>query len=276
MLGLPPILVHSTISLCNWRKLDPRGPMVLDNLTLLHSLDSSRDLEVFFLIPVLVELCSVPAVLAILTAQELLAKGDQSHLQTHLDTITTSLEKMVAQLKEMSPGCRPEIFYHQHRPLLSGWEGNPALPAGLVYEGVSLTPRKYSGGSAAQSSAVQAIDAGLGVTHAGREGQFLLRMREHYMPPNQGGLIHHISQGPSIRAACQAGSQGVKESYNKCLAALELLRTQHLILVARYITTPSHRDRGEADHLADQGTGGTQLATFLKKIRQDTADMVIT
>ena len=77
MLGLPPILVYSTISLCNWRKLDPRGPMVLENLTLLHSLDSSRDLEVFFLIPVLVELCSVPAVLAILTAQELLAKGDQ-------------------------------------------------------------------------------------------------------------------------------------------------------------------------------------------------------
>ena len=87
-LGLPPILVHSTISLCNWRKLDPSGPMVLDNLNLLYSLDSSRDLEVFFLIPVLVELCSVPAVLAILTTQELLAQGDQDHLQIHLDTIT--------------------------------------------------------------------------------------------------------------------------------------------------------------------------------------------
>ena len=250
--------------------------MVLDNLTLLYSLDSSRDLEVFFLIPVLVELCSVPAVLAILTTQELLAQGDQDHLQTHLDTITTSLDKMVAQLKKMSPGCRPEMFYHQHSPLLSGWKDNLAMPGGLLYEGVSPTPRKYSGGSAAQSSAVQAIDAGLGVTHTGREGEFLLRMREYYMPPNQAGLIHHISQGPSIRTACQAGSQDVKDSYNRCLAALELLRTQHLILVARYITTPSHRDRGEADHLADQGTGGTQLATFLKKIRQDTADMVIT
>ena len=41
-LGIPPIIVHSTISLNNWRKTDPEGPFSLPNLTTLYSLESSR------------------------------------------------------------------------------------------------------------------------------------------------------------------------------------------------------------------------------------------
>lgn len=249
--------------------------MSIDNLSLIYSLDSSRDLEVFLLIPLLVELCSVPAVIAIITAQQSLAKNDKCDLLAHLATIKTSLKDMRVVLKQMFPGCNPEVFYHQHRPLLSGWEGNPSMPDGLLYEGVSSSPQKFSGGSAAQSSAVQVIDAGLGVSHSGREGKFLVRMRD-YMPPNQDGLISHIAQGPSVRDACLSATKEIQNSYNECLKALELLRTEHLILVARYITTPSNTNRGEADHLAEQGTGGTTLATFLKRIRQDTAEMTLT
>ena len=41
-LGIPPIIVHSTISLNNWRKTDSEGPFTLPNLTTLYSLESSR------------------------------------------------------------------------------------------------------------------------------------------------------------------------------------------------------------------------------------------
>ena len=274
-LGLPPIIVHSTVSLCNWKKLDPCGPMILDNLKLLYSLDSSRDLETFFLIPLLVELNSVPAVVAIMSIQKSLeTKEENPNLSQHLDIIKESLDKMKYVLKLMSPGCRPEVFYYQHRPLLSGWEDNPSMPNGLLYQGVSDIPRKYSGGSAAQSSSLQALDAGLGVKHSGREGAFLVRMRE-YMPPNQAGLIKHIEQGPSIREACIRADPLIKEKYNVCLEALEHFRTEHLILVSRYITTPSNRNRGDADHLADQGTGGTALAIFLKRVRKDISEMLL-
>ena len=37
-LGLPPIIVHATISLSNWRKIDPEGPFSLSNLTTIFSL----------------------------------------------------------------------------------------------------------------------------------------------------------------------------------------------------------------------------------------------
>ena len=83
---MPPIIIHATISLTNWRKLDSEGPFSLSNLTTIYSLDSTRwfiltslvtvddqpynrDLAVFFVVPILVEGASIPAVKAILTIQ---------------------------------------------------------------------------------------------------------------------------------------------------------------------------------------------------------------
>ena len=46
LLGVPPVVIHSTMSLSNWRLRDPAGSFTLDNLTTIHSFDSTRDLEV--------------------------------------------------------------------------------------------------------------------------------------------------------------------------------------------------------------------------------------
>ena len=46
LLGVPPVVIHSTMSLSNWRLRDPSGPFTLDNLATIHSFDSTRDLEV--------------------------------------------------------------------------------------------------------------------------------------------------------------------------------------------------------------------------------------
>lgn len=98
---------------------------------------------------------------------------------------TTAVEEMRRELGQLHTSCDPATFYHVHRPLLSGWKDNPLLPGGLTYLGVSPEPLELSGGSAAQSAALQLLDAGLGVEHQGAEGEFLATMRESYMPPNQ-------------------------------------------------------------------------------------------
>lgn len=61
--------------------------------------------------------------------------------------------------------CDPYVFYKKLRQILSGWNNNPVVPDGIIYEGVSDEPKKYNGGSAAQSSTIQAIDIALGIRH---------------------------------------------------------------------------------------------------------------
>ena len=162
-LGVPPVVIHATMSLSNWCRRDrDNSDMSLDNMKTIFSFDSTRDLEVFFMIPLLIEIKAVPAIQSIITVQCSVIKREDVDMLHHLTMINTSLENMTSQLKEMHANCSPSIFYHQHRPLLSGWRDNPSLPRGLMYQGVSETPLQYSGGSAAQSCALQIIDAGLG------------------------------------------------------------------------------------------------------------------
>ena len=65
--------------------------------------------------------------------------------------------------------CRADIFYHRVRPFLKGWPDD-----GIVYEGVNEEPKIFIGGSAAQSSLLQTLDAGLGITHLLFESSWLL------------------------------------------------------------------------------------------------------
>lgn len=78
------------------------------------------------------------------------------------------------------------------------------------------------------------LDAGLEVEHGGKEGEFLVRMRR-YMPPVQRGLIAWVTRAPGLRGAAEL--RGLGGSYNECVGALAELRTQHLVLVSRYITS---------------------------------------
>ena len=45
-LGVPPVVIHSTMSLSNWQLINSEGQFCLDNLTTIFSFDCSRDLEV--------------------------------------------------------------------------------------------------------------------------------------------------------------------------------------------------------------------------------------
>merc|ERR1712083_894809 len=91
-----------------------------------------------------------------------------------------------------------------------------------------MGPSQYSGGSAAQSASLQLLDAGLGVVHHGEEGEFLTRMRDEYMPPNQRDLIERVRGGASLKEICHGSLlEEVQEGYSACLEELVRFRTDH-------------------------------------------------
>jgi len=62
-LGIAPVLTHPSIVLTNWRRLDPNGPISLDNLATLHNFLDGCDESWFYLVTVEVEMAGACAVL---------------------------------------------------------------------------------------------------------------------------------------------------------------------------------------------------------------------
>lgn len=64
------------------------------------------------------------------------AKGDTEAVRQALQVMAQSLQAMTAALERMHDKCDPHIYYERVRLPTSGWRDNPAMPYGLLYEGM--------------------------------------------------------------------------------------------------------------------------------------------
>ncbi|KAM9621689.1 indoleamine 2,3-dioxygenase 2 isoform 2-T2 [Trichechus inunguis] len=290
-LGLPPILVHSDLVLTNWTKRNPEGrhtsnQVILSfprNLDTIISFPGGESLRGFVLVTVLVEKAAVPGIKALVQAVKAILQPSQDSLLQALQQLRLSIQDITRTLEQMHDYVDPDIFYAVIRIFLSGWKDNPAMPLGLIYEGVSKEPLKYSGGSAAQSSVLHAFDEFLGIRHSKESADFLHRMRD-YMPPSHKAFIEEIQSAPSLRDyTLSSGNCQLLTAYNQCTEALAELRSYHITVVTKYLITaavkakvrrPSHLP-GPPQALEERGTGGTAVLSFLKSVRDKTLESVL-
>ncbi|XP_051025990.1 indoleamine 2,3-dioxygenase 1-like [Acomys russatus] len=283
-LGLPPILSYADCVLANWKKKDPNGPMTYENMDILFSFPGGDCSKGFFLVSLLVEIAASPAIQAIPSVCSAVQHQDLKALEKALYHIATSLEKAKEYFKKMRDYVDPDQFFHVLRIYLSGWKGNPKLPDGLLYEGVWDTPKRFSGGSAGQSSIFQCLDVLLGIKHVTGEEEpvgFLHRMRD-YMPPSHKAFLEDLHSAPSLRDYILASGAGsCLMAYNQCVDAMVELRSYHINMVARYVISAAAKARrGMPTHLSphaleDRGTGGTAVLTFLKSVREKTMEAIL-
>ncbi len=272
-LGRPPVLSYQSYVLTNWRRLDPDGPIALGNIVTLQNFAGGIDEEWFILVHVHLEAVAGRALAAIGPAQEAVVAGDAAALATHLRAMAEGLDAMTRVLERMPERCDPYIYYHRVRPYVNGWKNNPALPDGIVYEGVADyggRPQQFRGGSGAQTAIIPAIDAALGIDHADDPLRpYLLEMRA-YMTPAQRAFIEAVEAGPSVRAYVLAHHRAhpeLREAYNTCVLALQRFRQRHLEYAALYVQRQAQRQAGNSTEI---GTGGTPFMPFLKKHRDET------
>ncbi|NXY36333.1 I23O2 dioxygenase, partial [Pomatorhinus ruficollis] len=284
-LGLPPILSHADFVLANWRRKDPHG-----NLDTIITLPGGDSLRGFILVTLLVEKAAVPGIKAITQALEAVLQCDGDTLHRALEELAGAIEAMSAALRRMHDYVDPEVFYSVIRIFLSGWKDNPAMPHGLVYEGVSPEALAFSGGSAAQSTVLHAFDELLGICHRQDTAAFLHRMRD-YMPPPHRAFVERIRGAVSLRQHVLAsGDPRLRLAFNRCVSALTDFRSYHITIVTKYIATAAAKARarraepgaragpsaGKAPSaLEDKGTGGSHIFTFLKSIRDTTREGMI-
>uniref|UniRef100_A0A8D0V5M7 Indoleamine 2,3-dioxygenase 1 n=1 Tax=Sus scrofa TaxID=9823 RepID=A0A8D0V5M7_PIG len=281
-LGLPPILVYADCVLANWKKKDPSGPMTYKNMDILFSFPGGDCGKGFFLVSLLVEIAAASAIKVIPTLFNAIQCEDLDALQKALLDITSSLHKALEVFHQIHEYVDPKLFFNVLRIYLSGWKGNPLLSEGLLYEGVWDTPKKFAGGSAAQSSIFQCFDVLLGVQHtvggvpSGSAAGFLQEMRT-YMPPAHRNFLHSLESGPSVREfVLSKGDALLQETYNECVQAMVSLRNYHLQIVTKYIVIPASQQAKkkqaseEPSEEENRGTGGTNVIDFLKTVRGTT------
>ncbi|MBZ3886776.1 Indoleamine 2,3-dioxygenase 2 [Sciurus carolinensis] len=255
-------------------------PSNLDTIILFPGGESLRG---FILVTVLVEKAAVPGIKALVQAMHAVLQPSQDALLKALQQLKLCIQDITRTLGQMHDYVDPDIFYAVIRIFLSGWKDNPAMPRGLIYEGISKEPLKYSGGSAAQSSVLHAFDEFLGIRHSKESADFLYRMRD-YMPPSHKAFIEEIHAAPSLRDFILSSGHGhCLTAYNQCLEALAELRSYHITMVTRYLITAAARARsrrlnhlpGPPQALEDRGTGGTAALSFLKNVRDKTLEATL-
>uniref|UniRef100_A0A8D0HMY5 Indoleamine 2,3-dioxygenase 2 n=1 Tax=Sphenodon punctatus TaxID=8508 RepID=A0A8D0HMY5_SPHPU len=274
-LGLPPILVHADLVLANWKKKNLNGPLEIENLDPIISLPGGESTKGFILVTFLVEKAAVPGIKALVQAVNAILQLDDGSLQQALQEMTKALKEMTGALKQMHADCN--AISHCLVLLLS-WKDNPAMPGGLIYEGVCDKPVAYSGGSAAQSTVLHAFDELLGIHHSRESTVFLHRMRE-YMPTHHRAFIEEIHATPPLKQhVVSSRNTELHAAYNRCVSALTDLRTYHITVVTKYITlAAANAKQGRIEHvgvflpmnpplsLEERGTGGSGIMSFLKR-----------
>lgn len=268
-LGRPPVLSYASYALDNWRRLEPQGPITLDNIALLQNFLGGLDEEWFVLIHVAIEAVAAPAIHALPSLVEAVRAGDTAAAETALSQIEPALAEMYQILLRMPEACDPYIYYHRVRPYIHGWKNNPALPEGLRYEGVAAyggQPQQFRGETGAQSSIIPALDAALGITHADDPLRAYLREMLDYMPPGHRQFVLDL-EAYQVDRRFYASTPSLRELYNRSLHWMERFRTKHLEYAAQYI---ARQHQVSATNPSDVGTGGTPFMPYLAKHRDET------
>jgi indoleamine 2,3-dioxygenase len=174
--------------------------------------------------------------------------------------VTSAISAATDALMAIEKWCDHHVFYHRVRPFLAGW---PA--PGIRFEGVDDRPRILAGGSAAQSSLIQAFDAGLGITHDAPSTSGFLGGMRRFMPAGHRRFLDDLRAGPSVRefAGADRDPEPV-EAYDGAVRALTALRHKHIGIAARYVRRFERDDGGK-------GTGGSDFVHFLRTSKEETA-----
>ncbi len=272
-LGRPPVLSYASYALDNWRRFDRGASLELGNFALLQNFLGGVDEDWFVAIHIDIEAKAAPLLRRVGPLLEALAADDEAGVTTALAEVAACVETLAHVLERMHEYCDPYVYYRRVRPWIHGWCDHPALPEGVVYEGVERfdgRPQRFRGETGAQSGIVPALDALLGIHHGDDPLRAYLGQLRDYMPPRHRAFVEAIESGPSLRAFVQTRARSSTElghAYNECVLWLEAFRATHLDYAGRYIHRQAEHGRSNPTRT---GTAGTPFMRYLKKHREET------
>ena len=271
-----PLLPYSGYVLDNWAQLDPAGSIDLDNVYMVQNFLGGADENWFVLIHVAIEAAAAP--LLDLACQLIeAAKAEETGRATALlEEMEGHWNAVNAIFDRMPDRCDPYIYYQRVRPYIHGWANNPALPDGLIYEGVEKYDGKgqaFRGQTGSQSSIVPSMDALFQVSHENDPLRTYLDELHAYRPVQHRRFIEDLREQSTLREfAIASGDPALKAAFNASIEQVARFRTRHLEYAASYINKQASNGKGNDTEV---GTGGTPFMKYLKKHRDENRAQVI-
>jgi len=269
--GQPPLLTYANYVLDNWRLVNAGEPLDLDNIAMIQHFLGGLDEAWFVLVHVAIESTASAVLAQVKPLVEAAAQGDEARCEALLAGMAGTWAKINAIFDRMPERCDPYIYFTRVRPYIHGWQDNPALPDGVIYEGVERFGGKgqvFRGQTGSQSSIVPVMDALMGVGHAADPLKSFLDQLHAYRPAGHRRFIDDVRATSGLRGLASASaSKALKEAYNQVILDVAAFRTRHLEYAASYI---HKQGRGGAGNDTEVGTGGTPFMRYLKKHRDET------
>ncbi|MEO5866487.1 MAG: indoleamine 2,3-dioxygenase [Sphingomonas sp.] len=268
-IGFPPVMNYAGYVLDNWFRLDKDGPVALDNLVMDQHFAGGQDENWFVLVHVAIEATAGRALELGVELVRAADAGDAGWVEALLLEMNGVWDEINAIFDRMVEKCDPYIYFNRVRPYINGWKNNPAMPEGLIYEGVERfggKPQPFRGQTGSQSSIVPTMDALFQVTHTNDELREFLADLHAYRPRTHRQFIEDMQAASHLREFCKTQGQSVKDAFNACVEQVARFRSRHLEYAAAYINKQASDAKGNDP---DVGTGGTPFMKYLKKHRDE-------
>ena len=270
-LGQQPLLPYSGYVLDNWGMHDPDGAVDLSNIYVIQNFSGGQDENWFILVHVAIEARAGAALARMPAVIENVAAGNAAEVTRLLNEIAEVWTDLKDIFDRMPERCDPYAYFERVRPYIHGWKDNPALPNGVMYEGVEShggAAQSYRGQTGSQSSIVPCMDALLGVGHAADPMKTYLDELHIYRPPGHRRFIDDLRAESRLRDfVIQTSEAELSEAYNANVQAVADFRSRHLEYAASYINKQQRKATGNDTSV---GTGGTPFMKYLKKHRDET------
>ncbi len=270
-LGQQPLLPYSGYVLDNWALHDTAGPIDFSNIYVLQNFLGGQDENWFILVHVAIEARAGAALARMKAVIDGAESGNIAEVTTLLNEIAVVWSDLKDIFDRMPERCDPYVYFERVRPYIHGWKDNPALPGGILYEGVEAHGGKaqsYRGQTGSQSSIVPSMDALLGIGHAADPMKAYLDELHIYRPPGHRRFIDDLRSESRLRDfVIKSSDAELSRAYNANVQAVADFRSRHLEYAASYINKQS---RNAAGNDTEVGTGGTPFMKYLKKHRDET------
>lgn len=256
----PPILTYANYVLNNWERIDPNGPITVENTRIIQDFLGTPSESWFVRIHVAIEARAAAALAAVQQGMSAAEQDDLPGLEAALADVHAGVCALIETFGRMPEGCDAETYSSQLRPYLFGFQG-------VIYEGAfGNQPQDVRGQTATQSAIIPALSAALGLPHESSRLTQPVEIMQAYRPRPHREFVAALHESGIRAAVLRHPERGaLAESYNECLRRLFEFRRAHY-----HFTTPGS-DKVASALDADESDG----ADWLQQLSDETAQQLV-